>query len=213
VSKLCKVRIAQQGEQMTPISIEFLVVIIAVVTYFFAAIPFGLVFSKLSGLGDIRNIGSGNIGATNVLRTGNKKIAALTLLFDAIKGAIAVLVSAHFIPGHEYAIGFLAIFAHIFPVYLKFKGGKGVATTLGVYFSWSPLLGFLVLVTWLITAKLFKVSSLSALVAAIFAPIFVYFLGVNSEILPFTALITATLFYTHRDNIKRILNKKESIIS
>jgi len=198
---------------MNLLNIEFLVIIIAVATYFFAAIPFGLVFSKLAGLGDIRNVGSGNIGATNVLRTGNKKIAALTLLFDATKGVIAVLVSAHFIPGYEYAIGFLAIFAHIFPVYLKFKGGKGVATTLGVYFAWNPLLGLLVLATWLITAKFFKVSSLSALVAAMLSPVFVYFLGINSAMLPFTALIAATLFYTHRDNIKRILNKKESIIS
>lgn len=198
---------------MEPLNTEFIVIIIAVLTYFFAAIPFGLLFAKLAGLGDIRKVGSGNIGATNVLRAGNKKIAALTLLFDALKGVVVVLISAYFIPGHEYAFGFLAIFAHIFPVYLKFKGGKGVATTLGVYLAWDPLLGLLVLMTWLLTAKLFKISSLSAIVAAVLAPFFAYFLGVNLAIIPFTVLITATLLYTHRDNIKRLANKQESIIS
>ena len=198
---------------MEPLNTELVVIVIALCTYFFAAIPFGLVFARVAGLGDIRKIGSGNIGATNVLRSGNKKIAVLTLLFDALKGSLAVLVSSCFIPGHEYAIGFLAIFAHIFPVYLKFKGGKGVATTLGVYLAWDPTFGLLVLATWLLTAKLFKVSSLSALVAALLAPFFAYFLGVDSAVIPFTALIAVTLLYTHRDNIKRLINKKESEIS
>ncbi|MCE2715940.1 MAG: glycerol-3-phosphate 1-O-acyltransferase PlsY [Pseudomonadota bacterium] len=198
---------------MESLNTEILVVMIAVGAYFFAAIPFGLVLSKFAGLGDIRNIGSGNIGATNVLRTGNKKIAALTLFFDVLKGMMVVLVSAHFIPGHEYALGFLAIFAHIFPIYLKFKGGKGVATALGVYFAWSPFLGLSVLVTWLITAKIFRISSLSALVAALCAPFFTYFLGVNAEAIPFTVLIAAVLLYTHRENIKRIFNKQEPFIS
>lgn len=197
---------------MESLNTELMVIIIAVCTYFFAAIPFGLIFSKLAGLGDIRKVGSGNIGATNVLRTGNKKIAALTLVCDALKGVVVVVVSAHFIPGHEYAFGFLAIFAHIFPIYLKFKGGKGVATTLGVYFAWSPLLGLLVLATWLLTAKLFKISSLSALLAAVLAPFFAYFLDVNPAVFPFTALIAVTLFYTHRDNIKKLVNKQESVI-
>lgn len=198
---------------MEPLSTELVVISIVICTYFFAAIPFGLVFAKFAGLGDIRNIGSGNIGATNVLRTGNKKIALLTLLFDALKGVIAVLVSAYFIPGHEYTIGFLAIFSHIFPVYLKFKGGKGVATTLGVYLAWNLVFGLLVLATWLVTAKLFKISSLSALIAALLAPFFAYFLGVNPAVIPFTALIAATLLYTHRDNVKRLINKQESVIS
>ena len=188
-------------------------IVVALCTYFFAAIPFGLVFSKIAGIGDIRKVGSGNIGATNVLRSGNKKIAALTLLFDAFKGFFPVLVSSYFIPGHEFVVGFLAIFAHIFPVYLKFKGGKGVATTLGVYLAWNPTFGLLVLTTWLLTAKLFKVSSISALVAALLAPFFAYFLGVNSAVIPFTALIAAILFFTHRDNIKRLINKQESEIS
>jgi acyl phosphate:glycerol-3-phosphate acyltransferase len=198
---------------MEPLNTELVVIVVALCTYFFAAIPFGLVFSKIAGIGDIRKVGSGNIGATNVLRSGNKKIAALTLLFDAFKGFFPVLVSSHFIPGHEFVVGFLAIFAHIFPVYLKFKGGKGVATTLGVYLAWNPTFGLLVLTTWLLTAKLFKVSSISALVAALLAPFFAYFLGVNSAVIPFTALIAAILFYTHRDNIKRLINKQESEIS
>lgn len=198
---------------MEPLNTEFMVIMIALCTYFFAAIPFGLVFAKLAGLGDIRNIGSGNIGATNVLRTGNKKIAVLTLIFDALKGAVTVLVSAYLIPGHEYTMGFLAIFAHIFPVYLKFKGGKGVATTIGVYLAWNLTFGLLVMATWLLMAKLFRVSSLSALVAAMLAPFFAYFLGVNPAIIPFTALIAFTILYTHRDNIKRLVKKQESIIS
>lgn len=198
---------------MEPLGIQFTVIVIAVGAYFFAAIPFGLVLSKFAGLGDIRNIGSGNIGATNVLRTGNKKIAALTLLLDALKGVIVVLLSASTIPGYEYALGFLAIFSHIFPVYLKFKGGKGVATTLGVYFAWNPILGFLVLGVWLLAAKIFKISSLSALIAAFFAPFFAYFLDANSLIVPFSILIATLLFYTHRENIKRILKNQEPLIS
>lgn len=198
---------------MEPLSTEFMVIIMAIGIYFFAAIPFGLILSKFAGLGDIRTIGSGNIGATNVLRTGNKKVAALTLFFDMLKGIVAVLVSARLIPGHEYAFGFLAIFAHIFPVYLKFKGGKGVATALGVYFAWSPLLGLFVLIVWLLMAKVFRISSLSALVAVFLSPFFAYFLDINSAVVPFAALIASMMFYTHRDNIKRILNKKEPTIS
>lgn len=198
---------------MESLSKEMLVIIIAVITYFFAAIPFGLLFAKMTGMGDVRSIGSGNIGATNVLRTGNKTAAALTLIFDVLKGVVAVLIARHFIPGHEYGIGFLAIFAHIFPVYLKFKGGKGVATALGVYCAWNPILGIAVLGTWLITAKIFKISSLSALVAAALAPLFAYFLKVDSLIVPFAALISGTIFCTHRDNIRRLLKKEESVIS
>ncbi len=198
---------------MESLNAELLVVLVAVCTYFFAAIPFGLVFARIAGLGDIRTIGSGNIGATNVLRTGNKKVAALTLIFDTLKGVVAVKLSQHFIPGHEYAIGFLAIFAHIFPIYLRFKGGKGVATTLGVYFAWEPLLGLAILTTWLLSAKIFKISSVSALVAATLAPVFVYLLKVDSAVIPFAALISAILFYTHRDNIRRLIKKQESLIS
>ncbi len=198
---------------MESLSTEISVILVSIFTYFFAAIPFGLLFAKVAGLGDIRNIGSGNIGATNVLRTGNKKIAALTLIFDVLKGVIAVLISRYFIPGHEYGIGFLAIFAHIFPVYLRFKGGKGVATALGVYLSWDPILGFAVLLTWLLSAKIFKISSLSALIAAVLAPVFAYFLKVDPAIMPFSALISATLFCTHRENIRKLLKKQESIIS
>lgn len=198
---------------MESLNNEVLVIILAIITYFFAAIPFGLIFTKILGLGDVRNIGSGNIGATNVLRTGNKKAAALTLIFDVLKGVLAVLIARKLIPGHEYGIGFLAIFAHIFPVYLKFKGGKGVATALGVYFAWTPMLGLAVLGTWLISAKIFRISSLSALIAATLAPFFAYFLKIDSLIVPFSALISATLFYTHRDNIRRLLKKQESLIS
>lgn len=190
-----------------------ILILIVVCTYLFAAIPFGLVFAKLAGLGDIRTVGSGNIGATNVLRTGNKKVAILTLLFDALKGAVPVLLSAHYFKGAEYMIGLVAIFSHIFPIYLKFKGGKGVATTLGVYLAWNPLFGLLVLVTWVIVAKVFKISSLSALVAAVLASFYGYFIGMNKNAIIYISVISITLLFTHRENIKRILNKQESLIS
>jgi len=189
------------------------ITLVGLFTYLLAAIPFGLIFGKIAGLGDIRNIGSGNIGATNVLRTGNKKVAALTLIFDGLKGMAAVLISRHFIPDSEYAFGLLAILAHIFPIYLKFKGGKGVATALGVYSAWSPILGLAVLFTWILSAKLFKISSLAAIIAAILAPLFVYLLDIGSVAIVFSALISVILIYTHRDNICRLINKQEPLIS
>ena len=192
---------------------EYNMAIFAVFTYFFASIPFGLVFSKLAGIGDIRNIGSGNIGATNVLRTGNKKDAALTLIFDVLKGALPVFISSYFIPGQEFSIGFLAILSHIFPVYLKFKGGKGVATTIGVFMAWNQVFGLLVLVSWLLTAKIFKISSLSALIAAMLAPFYAYFLGMPNHGIVFVVFIALLLLYTHRENIKLILKNEESVIS
>jgi glycerol-3-phosphate acyltransferase PlsY len=195
------------------IGLEFGVVIMAIVTYFFASIPFGLLLSKLFGLGDIRNIGSGNIGATNVLRTGNKKAAIFTLLFDCLKGALPVLLCKYILPGHEYSIGFLAVFAHIFSIYLKFRGGKGVATALGVYLAWNWVFGVCILVIWLVTAKLFKISSLAALIAAVSAPLIIFVLKLDLNIVPYSVLIAALILFTHRDNIKRIINKKESSIS
>ncbi len=198
---------------MESIGLEFGVVIMAIVTYFFASIPFGLLLSKLFGLGDIRNIGSGNIGATNVLRTGNKKAAIFTLLFDCLKGALPVLLCKYILPGHEYSIGFLAVFAHIFSIYLKFRGGKGVATALGVYLAWNWVFGVCILVIWLVTAKLFKISSLAALIAAVSAPLIIFVLKLDLNIVPYSVLIAALILFTHRDNIKRIINKKESSIS
>lgn len=198
---------------MEVIFVEFAVVLMAVATYLFASIPFGLLLAQWFGLGDVRNIGSGNIGATNVLRTGNKKAAILTLLFDCLKGTIPVLLCSHILPGYEYSIGFLAVFAHVFSIYLKFKGGKGVATALGVYLAWDWFFGLCILIVWILFAKLFKISSLAAIVAAIVAPCLVCILKLDLILIPYSALIAALILFTHRDNIKRLLNKKESSIS
>ena len=177
----------------------------AVLGYFSGSIPFGLILAQLAGLGDIRKIGSGNIGATNVLRTGNKKIAALTVLCDVLKGTIPVLLAQYFW-GQEAAIvaGFAALFGHIFPVWLKFKGGKGVATLIGVLFGLYWPLGLLFLVAWLGVALLSKISSLSALVASAANPLISLALGRGELALPLTAL-GAIVWFMHRANIKRLL--------
>ena len=198
---------------MELIGIEFAVILMAVLTYLFASIPFGLLISKWFGLGDIRTIGSGNIGATNVLRSGNKKAATLTLLLDCMKGAIVVVICKQILPEYQYSIGFLAVFSHVFSLYLKFKGGKGVATALGVYLGWNPFFGVTILCVWIVVAKLFKISSLAALIAAVTAPFIAYFFKIDSNVIPFSALIAVLILFTHRDNIKRIFNKTESSIT
>jgi glycerol-3-phosphate acyltransferase PlsY len=194
--------------------------ILIVFSYLLGSIPFGLLFSKWSGMGDIRNIGSGNIGATNVLRTGNKKIAIATLLCDVLKGAIPIiLIHKYYAPGSaanwvETCVALAAVLGHVFPIWLRFKGGKGVATALGVYFSLNPWLGGLTLLTWLIMAKVFRISSLSALVASTVSPLIAYYLCHWSM----TTLVYNTLFiaililHTHRDNIRRLLSGQESKI-
>lgn len=185
--------------------------------YILGSIPFGLLFSKMAGLGDVRKIGSGNIGATNVLRTGNKKIAALTLLCDLLKGTAAVLIALHLSPSSAFFAGFAAIIGHIFPVWLKFKGGKGVATSLGVYFAISWPLGLLTCLTWLIAAKLFRISSLSALIAFMLSPIVAYGLlhwqhSADKSLFLFCNMICLTILTTHYSNISRLLRGNESAI-
>ncbi|MBI1239277.1 MAG: glycerol-3-phosphate 1-O-acyltransferase PlsY [Alphaproteobacteria bacterium] len=184
--------------------------------YLMGSIPFGLLFTRWAGLGDVRAIGSGNIGATNVLRTGNRWIAAATLLCDGGKGAFAVLVADGTIPhlltgtypwgGSALAVlAAIASFAgHVFPVWLGFKGGKGVATFLGTLLALSPHVGLAACATWLVTAGLTRMSSLSALVAAALSPVFLW-LGDEYLIAGAALLLTALIFYTHRANIQRIL--------
>jgi glycerol-3-phosphate acyltransferase PlsY len=198
---------------MAFISFELSLALIAFATYLFASIPFGLLISKWFGLGDIRTIGSGNIGATNVLRSGNKKAAILTLLLDCMKGAIVVIVCKHIAPEYQYSIGFLAVFSHVFSVYLKFRGGKGVATALGVFLAFEPLFGISILCVWVVVAKLFKISSLAALISAVSAPFIAYFFKLDFNLITFSALISVLILFTHRDNIKRIFNKTESVIT
>lgn len=179
--------------------------------YLLGSIPFGLVLTRMAGLGDVRSIGSGNIGATNVLRTGNKKIAAATLLCDMLKGTIAVLIVAYF--GRDYALaaGFGAFIGHIAPVWLGFKGGKGVATYLGILLglAWPGALVFIA--AWIIIALLTRYSSLSALIACVLAPLSILYLGFEKTALLFM-ILTVIVFIKHRANIQRLLSGTETKI-
>lgn len=185
------------------------------VAYILGSIPFGLIFVKLSGRGDVRNVGSGNIGATNVLRTGSKPLAIVTLLADALKGALPVLLATYLgMDGFEVAcIGFTAVVGHVFPIWLRFKGGKGVATALGVYFALSPLLGALIVVIWLLAARIFRISSLSALIAMFMAPILTAVIRTPVETTILGIAIYLLIFWTHMDNIRRIMKGEESLIN
>ena len=187
------------------------ILIIVSYSYLLGSIPFGLIYSKIAGLGDIRNIGSGNIGATNVLRTGNKQVAAYTLLSDIAKGSIAVLITNKFFS--EYALlSFLIVYlGHIFPIWLKFKGGKGVATFIGGILIINYVLCLVFLITWAVVAKFFKISSLSAIVGFIVTLLTAFVLyDQNISLLMF--FFTVFSIYTHRDNIKRIVSGEESKI-
>ncbi|MDD3020201.1 MAG: glycerol-3-phosphate 1-O-acyltransferase PlsY [Alphaproteobacteria bacterium] len=181
--------------------------------YLFGAIPFGLVLCVAFGYGDIRKIGSGNIGATNVLRTGNKKLAALTVLLDSSKGFIAVLVAAALLDKHAmFGAALGAIVGHNFPVWLKFKGGKGVATTLGTFLALSWPVGLACCATWLVTAVISRISSLSALLALGAAPFFVAWFG-DPKQLYLVTLISALGWMRHRANIERLMKGEEPKIT
>jgi glycerol-3-phosphate acyltransferase PlsY len=177
--------------------------------YLLGSIPFGLIFSWLSGAGDVRKIGSGNIGATNVLRTGKKWAAAATLIFDAGKGAAAVLIARRYGPDLAVVAAALGAFlGHVFPVWLKFRGGKGVATFLGVTLALSWPVGLLAAATWAAAAALWRISSLSALIAALATPIYLALFGQMSYAA--LALVLALLIlFTHRDNIARLMRGQE----
>lgn len=181
--------------------------------YLLGAVPFGLVITKLAGLGDVRDIGSGNIGATNVLRTGRKDLALLTLLLDAGKAGIAVLIAMQLVADDATAAaaGMAAFFGHCFPVYLKFKGGKGVATFFGTLFAVHWQLGLITGLVWLSIAALFRMSSLAGIVAAVSAPLVAYFaLGVPGW--PFIIGMSIIIMIRHKENIQRILAGTESKI-
>jgi len=178
--------------------------------YLLGSIPFGLLFGWIAGAGDIRKIGSGNIGATNVLRTGNRWAAAATLFCDAAKGAVAVLLADHYlhIPLFRALAGLGAFLGHLYPVWLGFKGGKGVATFIGVTAALYWPIGLLTCASWLATARAFRFSSLAALVAATATP--VYFLLHGTTLFALLTLILAVLiFVSHRANIARLLSGEE----
>lgn len=179
--------------------------------YFLGSIPFGLILTAQAGLGDIRAIGSGNIGATNVLRTGNKTIAALTLVLDAGKGALAVLL-ADYVAGGLGAIAALgAVLGHLFPAWLGFKGGKGVSTTIGVLLALDWPIGLVFLATWLAVAMITRISSASALIAIALAPLVALVFGQPGEA-RFIALIALLVWAAHRDNVRRLYRGEESRI-
>lgn len=195
-----------------PISIEYSAPYYAaalIFGYLLGSIPFGVVFTRMAGLGDVRSIGSGNIGATNVLRTGNRWVALATLLADGGKGAVAVLI-ARYVAGDTMAVvaGTAAFVGHIFPVWLKFKGGKGVATFLGLTLALSFSIGAAACATWLVAAAIFRMSSLAALIAAALAPVY-FWLSDQWLIIPFAAFYAVLIFIRHKDNIRRILAGEE----
>jgi glycerol-3-phosphate acyltransferase PlsY len=180
--------------------------------YLLGSVPFGLVLTRLAGEGDIRAIGSGNIGATNVLRTGRRGLALATLLLDGGKGAAAVGLAAALIgPAAMPVAGFAAVLGHNFPVWLKFRGGKGVATTFGTLLALSWPVGAATCATWIVAAVLFRISSLSALVALILSPAFAVFLppGARPEIVAAVAGLAALGVLRHRANIARLLKGEE----
>jgi len=215
--------------------------IAAILGYLLGSVPFGLVLTRLAGYGDIRKIGSGNIGATNVLRTGNKPLALATLILDSGKGALVVMITYLLLgessicqqkictiedpciclswwqqdiqSGSVNSVVLLAslcaLLGHLFPVWLKFKGGKGVATTLGTLIALKPVVGLCACALWLLTALMTRYSSLSALVAVALTPVVAHFVYDDANFTAFCGFVATLVFFKHRENIKRLMNKQE----
>ena len=180
-------------------------------SYFLGSIPFGLLITKIFLKKDIRNVGSGNIGSTNVLRAGNKSLAFVTLIFDVLKGYVSVLITLKFFNDLIYFSALICFIAHIFPVWLKFKGGKGVATYLGIILALSFKFGIIFCITWLLIFFIFKYSSLASMIGALV--IFSYSIVLDNTILSvFLFIIFIIILYTHRENIVRLKDSKETKI-
>ena len=186
---------------------EFLT--IGIISYLMGSIPFGFILTKIFLKKDIREIGSGNIGATNALRTGNKLIGYSTLLLDVMKAILPVLYVKSNHPVLIYVASLCAFLGHVFPVWLKFKGGKGVATYVGILFTINILLGFIFCVSWLLIFLISKYSSLSSLIGSLTIPLYIFFNDQMTNAL-FFGIMFVLIFYTHRENIKRLKNKEES---
>ena len=183
--------------------------IISLISYLIGSIPFGFLLTKIFLNKDIRNIGSGNIGATNALRTGNKIIGFSTLILDILKAAITIIF-VKFNYSEFIFISSLCVFlGHVFPIWLKFKGGKGVATYVGILFSINLTYGLIFITIWLIVFFIFKYSSLSSMIASLSIPLYL-FIFLNSLNLFFFLIMLILIFFTHRENIKRLINKEES---
>lgn len=180
--------------------------------YLSGSVPYGLLLTRLAGLGDIRKTGSGNIGATNVLRTGSKKLAIATLLLDALKGFFPVLIAKQFHMDYAVLAALGALLGHLFPVWLRFKGGKGVATALGICFAFSPFLGVLVCLLWLGMAVMFQYSSLAALTAFAFAPFMTLWITASYQVTVTVFIIALFVWARHHENIRRLAKGEESKI-
>ena len=189
----------------------FEIFLVFIFSYISGSIPFGLILTKLFLNKDIRKVGSKNIGATNVLRTGNKLIAVLTLLLDIFKGVVPIIITSYYFQNLIYLSGLMAFLGHIFPVWLKFKGGKGIATYLGILFVMSFKLGLIFCLTWIIIVLITKYSSLSSIISALV----IFLMSVyqnNLELNFFLFIVFVIILYTHRQNIVRLKNKKEDKI-
>ncbi len=180
----------------------------ALIGYLLGSVPWGILLTRVAGAGDLRTIGSGNIGATNVLRTGRKGLAAATLLLDLLKGAVAVWIAAALLPGHELAAGVAAFIGHCYPVWLRFRGGKGVATMMGVVVALHWESGLAYAVVWIGLLASLRISSVAGIAAAISAPIVAAWAGRFDLVLPFLGL-AAILVWKHRANIERLIAGRE----
>ena len=185
------------------------IILIILISYLFGSIPFGLILTKIFIGKDIRNIGSGNIGATNVLRSGNKFVGYLTLILDILKAVIPILFIKFYYSDQLYLASLSVFIGHVFPVWLKFRGGKGVATYVGILFCLNYLSGLVFCVIWLLIFFIFKYSSLSSMTSSFCIPIFQYFF-ISDPLYYFYFIMFIMIFYTHRENIKRLINKTES---
>ena len=184
-------------------------ILVISISYLMGSIPFGLILTKVFLKKDIRNLGSGNIGATNVLRTGNKLIGYFTLILDVLKAVIPVLYVKLNFPELVYISSLSAFIGHVFPIWLKFKGGKGVATYVGILFSINYFFGIIFIVSWLIIFFISKYSSLGSILSSLLIPIFI-FLNSSYGNQYFFIIMFVLILYTHRENVKRLINKEES---
>ena len=189
-----------------------LLISVMLLSYFLGSISFGILITKFMNLGNLRSLGSGNTGATNVLRTGNKIAAAFTLILDGGKGWIVIFITITLLEQKYLPFTGIAVFVgHVFPIYYKFKGGKGVATFLGIILAMNPIVGIITCLIWLSIAIITKKSSLAALVCSTTTPIFL-FLDKPDEKVLFTAILTLLIWWFHKDNIKRLILKTEPSI-
>ena len=184
------------------------IIVISILSYLMGSMPFGFILTKIFLKKDIRDIGSGNIGATNALRTGNKSLGYGTLFLDVIKAVIPVIYVKLNYTDYIFIASLCVFLGHIFPIWLKFKGGKGVATHVGILFSINLTIGFVFIGVWFFTFLISRYSSLSSLFGSLSVPIYLYFF--TNQNLVFFSIMFVLIFYTHRENVKRLKNKEES---